>query len=221
MSKRIFYVVYFENHRLQASLDAMRFIANPKEKSPAHITIRGPYTRAYNICGLERRSLGAEVVTDGIGAFFYDNQNTIFIRCHSKELRKVWKKSDFDFNPHITIYDGFSRSFASMLLDRLQRRSIRFRFSVSALTLLESHKGQYSTWLRDSFDEQLVSRVAGNPLATSEVDGLSPERRVAFIESLARELPESCSSLEDTPDARVYPSDEVVLDPPEAAQSVV
>ena len=41
MLKRVFYVVYFNEQRLQASLNAMRFIANPREKTPAHITVRG------------------------------------------------------------------------------------------------------------------------------------------------------------------------------------
>ena len=188
MSRRIFYVVHFDDQRLQTSLDAMRFIANPKEKTPAHITVRGPYSRPYNLCGLERKIQGAEVVADGTEAFFQEGQNTVFIRCYSERIREVWKKKDFGFNPHITIYDGSSRDLARMLLDRLGRLPIQFRFFVSKLLPLESHKGQYSAWLRQSFDEEFASEIVGYPLRISEIDALSPERRVSLIESFARGL---------------------------------
>ena len=194
MSKRIFYVVYFDDQRLQASLDAMRFIANPKEKTLAHITLRGPYSQLYNVCGLERKIRGAEVMAVGADGFFSKGQNTVFIRCHSEKFQEVWKKSDFPFNPHITIYDGSCRSFAKMLLERLERLPIQFRFLVGKLSPLESHKGQYSTLLRQSFDEEFARDVVGEPLKVSDIDYLSSERRVSLIELFARELSEFSSA---------------------------
>lgn len=193
MSKRIFYVVYFDDKRLQASLNAMRFIANPKEKTLAHITLRGPYSQLYNVCRLERKIRGAEVVADGADGFFRKGQNTVFIKCSSEKFQEVWKKSDFPFNPHITIYDGSCRNFAKVLLERLKQFPIKFRFLVGNLSPLESHKGQFSTILRQSFDEEFARDIIGEPLKVSEIDFLSPERRIALIESFARELPEFAS----------------------------
>ncbi len=194
MSKRIFYVVYFDDRRLQSSLDAMRFIANTKEKTPAHITLRGPYPQSYNLRGLERKIRGAEVLANGVEAFFHEGQNTVFLRCHSERFREVWKKKDFPFNPHITIYDGSSRQFAKLLLKRLEQLHIRFQFVVGKLSALESHKGQYSTLLRQSFKEEFARNVVGEPLKVSEIDALSPERRVSLIELFARELSEFSSA---------------------------
>ena len=188
MQKRIFYVIYFDDSRLQHSLDAMRFIANPKEKTPAHVTVRGPYHRKHNFCELNKKIAGMEILAKGTGAFFNERQNTVFIACHGDKFREVWKKQDFDFNPHITIYDGSSRDFAEMLFDRLSQLSIQFRFMASKLTPLVSYQGQYSTWLKDSFDEDFAEHVIGQPLRASDIASLSSKLRISLIESFAHGL---------------------------------
>lgn len=188
MARRFFYVIFFNNQRIQALLDAMRFVANPVEKTPAHVTIRGPYPQRYNVCSLERKAREAKVLAEGAGAFFYEGQNTVFIRCRSERFREFWSKKDHGFNPHITIYDGPSREFAKILLDRLEHIPIRFNFFIDGLSVLESHKGQYSTWLRESYNEVLAKEVVGEPLTISEIDELPWERRFFLIESFAREL---------------------------------
>ena len=188
MFRRVFYVVYFNEQRLQAALDAMRFIANPREKSPAHITVRGPYAQLYNLQRQQRRIFGTEVVADGVSAFFNESQNTVFIQCQSEKLREVWNKPDYEFNPHITLYDGSSREFAVNLLDKLLEVSIRFKFLVDELQPLESFKGQSSSWLRDSFDEDFAEEVIGRRLNAAEVDDMPDKVRIALVERFARRL---------------------------------
>ena len=196
MSKRVFYVVYLRDRRLQGSLDAMRLIADPKEKSRAHVTLRGPYPQRYNVSGLDRKVRGSEVVANGTGSFFQNGQNTVFIRCNSEKFRKVWKKADFEFNPHITIYDGPSREFARMLLERLDLLTIHFRFFVDGLSPLVSYKGQYTTELQQSFDEAFAADVIGERLGFSEIRTLSSMKRISLIESFARKLPGLAASAE-------------------------
>ena len=191
--RRVFYVVYFRDRRLQYSLDTMRFIADPSEKNYAHITVRGPYQQRYNLNGMDRRIDGTEVLADGVGSFFGYSQNTVFLKCHSEILRDVWKKTDFGFNPHVTIYDGESRKFAEMLLERLNHLTLRFRFIVGRLYPLVTHSGQYSMELSQAFNEALVAEVTGTHVSACEVDGLSVEQRVALIELFARKLPEFAS----------------------------
>ena len=188
MLRRVFYVVYFSEQRLQAALDAMRFIANPREKTPAHITVRGPYAQFYNLYKQQRKIFGTEVFANGVNTFFHENQNTVFIQCQSEQLREVWMKRDFKFNPHITLYDGSSRQFATALLDKLEETVIQFKFFVDEMQPLESFRGQSSSWLRDSFDEEFAKKVIGRPIKASEVDEMSDETRIALIERFARSL---------------------------------
>ena len=194
MSKRIFYVVYFDDRRLQGALDAIRLIANPVEKTRAHITVRGPYTKSISAGALRKRIGGTEVMADGIGSFLREDQNTVFIRCRSERLREIWRKVEFGFNPHITIYDGPSREFALMLLDRLSTLPSKFYFVVGQATRLVTYKGQYTTSLREAFDEGLTTRILGERLGISEIERMSAVQRVALIELITRELPEFSSS---------------------------
>ena len=199
MTKRIFYVVYFDDHRLQVALDAMRFIANPFEKTRAHITVRGPYTKSINAVGLTKKIAGTEAEADGMDSFFREDQNTVFIRCRSERIREVWQKVDFGFNPHVTVYDGPSREFAMMLLGRLSRLPVKFHFVVGQVTRLVTYKGQYTMSLREAFDEELTKRLVGEPLGISEIERMPSARRVALIELIARELPKFSSSRKGGP----------------------
>ena len=188
MSRRIFYVVYFLNQRLQKILDAVRFVANPNEKTPAHITLRGPYTRIGNVDNLSKIIAKSEATVNSVDSFIEEGQNTVFLRCYSEKFREVWSKGDFEFNPHITIYDGQSRDFALLLLNRLLEVKIKFRFLVSDLTPLVTHKGQQSTFLRETFDEQFVGSFLGCRFAISQVEKMSAEQRIDMVGEIFREL---------------------------------
>ena len=188
MLRRVFYVVYFNDQRLQAALDAMRFIANPREKTPAHMTVRGPYAQLYNLHRQQRTIYGTEVFAKGVSAFLCEGQNTVFIHCQSEKLREVWKKQDFEFNPHITLYDGSSRQFAAALLDKLDDIGIQFRFLIDELRPLETFKGQSSSWLRDSFDENFAEKVIGTPIKASDVDTMTDPIRISLMTRFARNL---------------------------------
>lgn len=170
-------------------LDAMRFVANPKEKTPAHITVRGPYSQRINVKGLQRKIQGTRALADGVEAFFGEDQNTVFIRCHSDEIRAVWKKRDFGFNPHITIYNGPSREFAGMLLRQLGDLAIRFDFVVGELLAMESTKGQFETFLKQSFNEKIISELAGDKISVSKIELLPAEDRISLVKKIARMLP--------------------------------
>ena len=188
MSRRIFYVVYFTSQRLQKILDAVRFIANPSEKTSAHITLRGPYSRTGNMANLSKKIAGSEAIASSIDSFIEEGQSTVFLKCDSKKFREVWNKDDFGFNPHITIYDGKSRKFAILLLERLAKIKIQFRFRVSELKPLISHKGQQAIFLRQAFDEHFVEKILGRQMTISQVEKMSFEQRIDAVEIFFREL---------------------------------
>ena len=188
MTKRIFYVIYIDDEPIQSRLDAMRFLANTEEKAQAHITVRGPYTQKQNVSRLNREVAGTKIVAKGIGTFFNSKQNTVFIRCYADSLRRIWQKSDFGFNPHITIYDGPSREFAGALVDHLSRVQIQFSFLVDKLFPMTSHKGQFAIWLKERFDQNVFVNAPNVEVLASDVRLLPDKVRLSYIELLAREL---------------------------------
>lgn len=188
MSRKVFYVVYFQDQRLQSILDAIRFIANPEEKTPAHITLRGPYSQVYNTRKLSEKIAGSEGFTYGAEAFFYETQNTVYFRCESENFWRVWNKKHYGFNPHITIYNGPSRIFAERLLSLLKQFSIRFQFVVGELQPMVSYKGQNSTFLREAFDEEISREIVGKKLTIKDIDNMPLDNRISTIRLFCREL---------------------------------
>ena len=189
MARRVFYVVYFEDKDLQRMLDAIRLVCEPGEKTQAHITIRGPYSQRYNLSAQQERIRGSRIAADGVDHFFNEGQSTVFIKCNSHELREAWKKSDFGFNPHITLYDGSSRTFATCLLQLLSGLNLSFPFVANGLFPLVSRKGQNTIELRAAYDEHFVSGLLGNRLLLSDIDELDTKDRLSIVETIAKHLP--------------------------------
>jgi len=124
----VFYVLHVKEKSLSDCLDAIRFLCDPAEKQKAHITVRGPYQRKIDIRSVNDKVAGRIVSIDGVDNFFAYNQNTVFFHCSAPVLTTVWKKPDFPFNPHLTIYDGRSTEFAHRLYDILKAHTYRLRF---------------------------------------------------------------------------------------------
>lgn len=201
IEKRIFYVVYFDNPDIQRCLDTIRLLCNPKEKRRAHITARGPrerFTKISAITEYTERIKGKVIYIHGIGHFFNNDQNTVFLKCRSEQLRQVWNKPDYvGYNPHITLYDGDSREFASELFNRLSKLNLSFSCIADGLRPIVSTKSTKSQYtlkecedLRATFDPKFVFRTIGEKLSIDTIDFLDFPTRLTYIEELAMRLPE-------------------------------
>ena len=187
---RVFYVVMIQDAEVASCLDAIRFIANPLEKRCAHITVRGPYKQHYRMTRLNSLIRRSVIRVDGCGQFSGLNQNTVFLRCDSPELKEAWNKPDYGvgYNPHITIYDGKSREFADQLVDILKKYKLDFCFYANSLLPLESVKGQRRWDLSLSFDRSLVSSIIGDDISPSKVSTLTDDQRLHAIEKVYQYL---------------------------------
>lgn len=188
---RLFYVIYPEEPHLRFVLDAIRFLANPYEKERAHLTVRGPCSRHYREQTLQRLNLkiaSSPISIEGVDNFFAERQHTVFLSCDGPNLKQVWLKPDYGYRPHITLYDGDSRSLGAALLSILQARPARLRFVAGGLEPLVTFKGQTNLTLRASVDFDRLSRLADRALSPSAVTTLSMEERLALIERAWRSL---------------------------------
>jgi 2'-5' RNA ligase len=132
MPRRVVYVSYLGDRRLQLSIDALRYLAEPGPRRPAHITVRGPYQHPMDADTVEkaRRELCAwPIVVQGTGTFFGDKQHTVFYECDSPGLMDAWDKPGLAYHPHLTIYDGGSRKTAEQLKEVLDQEPVAFRVS--------------------------------------------------------------------------------------------
>jgi hypothetical protein len=185
---KIFYVLHIREKELADCVDAIRFICNPSEKQRAHLTVRGPYRRRINVTAMSRRIAGDTVSINNVGNFFAFGQNTVFFQCSANELKHVWNKPHFPFNPHISLYDGPSREFAGKLFDVTRKYIYCLHFRAEELEPIESHKGQKSLALALSFDSSLVYRITGEEISAALASQLSEERRLAIVDQFCRYL---------------------------------
>ncbi len=181
---RVFYVLYINEPQLSDCVEAIRLLANPAEKSAAHITVRGPYQRKFPLNHLSDRISGKSILVYRVGNFFREGQNTIFLSCVSPDLPSVWKKSDFGFNPHITIYDGNSESFARKLYSIMRRHKYSFKFTAGRLQPLISARRQNAFHLQLTYNQKLISRILGERLTAKDTVRLNTTQRLEFIDKI-------------------------------------
>lgn len=185
---KIFYVLHIREKVLADCVDAIRFICNPTEKQRAHLTVRGPYQKRIDVAAISKRIVGDTVSIDRVGDFFDAGQNTVFFHCTAPELKNVWNKPNFPFNPHITLYDGKSREFARRLYAVISRYDYCLRFRADELEPIESIKGQESMSLAFAFNSKFMGKVLGERIGPDAVPILSDERRLELVERLCQHL---------------------------------
>ncbi len=185
---RIFYVVYVEPSPLRDCLEAIRVLSNPRVKDLAHITVRGPYRKPVSIDSVNRKLVGNRAVLDRAGNYFKDGQNTVFFGCTSPKLREVWRKPDYSFDPHVTIYDGDSLSFAKELYQTLSKYSYRIEFSADMLEPLRSIRGQTSFVPHLVLNNDTLSRLANIQLEPRLGSKIPTHERLNAIDRICAQL---------------------------------
>jgi hypothetical protein len=180
----LFYVLHIHDRVLSDCVDAIRFLSNPREKQRAHITVRGPYKRRIPVENLNRKISGDVISINKVGNFFEAGQNTVFFECSSPNLKSVWKKRDFPFKPHLTLYDSGSRQFAERLFQILQKHQYHLTFKAELLNPLVSAKGQSSFSMSLFFNKTWISGLLNQHLNPEDISELSENHRLALIDKI-------------------------------------
>src|SRR5262249_12597096 len=134
----------------------------PKTKHPAHITVRGPYQDYQDPREWTTKLKGQPVEIGEVGTFFEKDQHTVFLGVSSPAIRSIWHKPDYpDSNPHLTLYDGTSRSFAESLRQVITGKDPRFTFLATGVEPIVSGNGFRP--LRASYDPSVLAGLMVRP----------------------------------------------------------
>ena len=154
-------------------------IYEKKPAQPTHLTIRGPYSGRVppGVVQHCRNVLAQDVLRIAdVGRFKNADEEVVFLRVDSPNLRRVWWKPDypiskFGFNPHISIYRGKDIVLAEalerfFLHERLELFCAEFRI-VSAVTRQQEmlvppvpmSLFPFHEVLRGNIKEKLLSRL--------------------------------------------------------------
>lgn len=166
-------------------LDAVVFLANPSEKLPAHITVRGPCDSQSKALGTNSSSCyGSLVHVLGAGHFFSSGQATVFLKVDSDFLKSYWYKPDFPYNPHITLYDGNDFDFACKLYNIVNEKRLFFAFQSSGLIAASSVKGQSTLDLSFDLDSNFLKSHLGQHVDNSYIRKLNDGKRLYYIQRI-------------------------------------
>lgn len=188
--KKIFYVLYIGDE-IGKCMDAIRFIASPKEKHASHITVRGPYKRRISVKKINSKLKGNLIRILGVGSFFstVNKQNTVYFTCDGTKLRSVWEKKGFGYEPHITIYDGDDFDFAEELYRLMKRFYFDLAFYSDQLEILSTFPGQSSfesrLVLRDDFIKKILNETN---LSLEKSNDLTSRKRIFLIKKICKYL---------------------------------
>lgn len=195
MKTKYFFVIYLNNDTIKKILDSMKLIADPLQRNFSHITVKGPYRNHQRKRLVEDNKLiqGKEINVLGVGNFFIGKQNTVFLKCEEKkELYDIWKtkeeKTYNEFHPHITIYDGNDRNFASNLFEIINSHKVNFSFVVDKLDLYSSKDKTGLSNLETNVDYNALTKIVGFEISINNINKLSNMQRISAIDKLCTEL---------------------------------
>jgi 2'-5' RNA ligase len=117
----------------------------------AHITIRGPYTGAVPTTVIEEYSnlLKYDGITiGGVGYFPNANEQVVFLRVSSPNLRQAWWKPDYPiekygFAPHISLYRGHDGDLAQKFYEFMCNENVHMVCSEHRLVVNKVNQGDF------------------------------------------------------------------------------
>lgn len=195
-----YFVIYIPDRCWQACLDVMRLLCNPSVQASAHLTVRGPYDDKPELDSAWYRFRNINVSVIGVQNFFGPDQNTVSLKCELPDLKSIWWKKDYkNGTPHITIYDGESRSVAEQVDLILSKYDWNFQFSADRLYEYVGSSKQ----ARFDFPWQeyatVFRRTIGFSLSREELAQTAESTRLEYLDSVARFLWINVGSRQHTP----------------------
>lgn len=164
------------------------FALNPEERWPAHVTVAGPLSSKPRVVGKFEGRVPTFCL--GVGNFFAQGLNTVYLHVGIPNLKRVWRKPDFtgDPVPHLSIYNGDDRDFARRIFASINEVRPYFSFSATGLTLVTSVKGQSVTALREQVDVSQLDETRNHRI--DEIRNFSADARLEIATLALRKCKE-------------------------------
>lgn len=178
------YAVKITEPNISSILNFIKYLCAPNSKTEVHLSLRGPYKKKLTTEAIQEYTeiiKGSLIEVYDTGNFFSTKQNTVFYRCKGNQIRKVWYKKNYGYNPHLTIYDGKDKDFAEELYKLLTKVNLNFTFTASELILYDSSKILGSMHLQSSIDKSIITKIIGQDWPELEVFEMPIASRLRLI----------------------------------------
>lgn len=192
---KVFYVIKVADVEMGTCLNAICLLANPVRRSEVHLTVRGPNERHLTqskVDELNSHLINNEIIIDGVGNFFAEGQKTVFLKCRSERLKKVWQKPDYDdFNPHITIYNGDSIVFAKKLFAIVSKYHFVMHFIGDRIEpyVANKDKDYQETYISSiELNDAVLFKIFNHHLDALAIRQMTEQERLSAIEVICHHL---------------------------------
>ncbi|MGZ3967605.1 MAG: hypothetical protein ACXVJC_21735 [Mucilaginibacter sp.] len=177
------------DREISSILNFVKLLCAPNSKTEVHLSIRGPYKsklKPNKIHEYNEMIKNSRITVTEAGNFFQENQNTVFLKCESEIIEKVWKKTTYKkdvhgINAHLTLYDGKDRVFAHKLYELLLTKQIHITFLASELIFYDTSKSNLSLMLTYGIDIQIVEDAIRTPWNSLDLIDMPNEDRLKLI----------------------------------------
>jgi len=180
----IIYAVKIEDIRLSSILNFVKYLCAPNSKTEIHLSLQGPFKSPHDPGRIQKLNdiiRNASIKVDGFGNFFPYNQNTVYLRCNSNAIKKVWKKDGYSYMPHLTLYDGNDSDFANELYESLKKLDIDISFRASNLIVYDTEELHPSTLLRLGINNETINSIIGSDWRTIDPTSYSTSEKLDLI----------------------------------------
>lgn len=193
---RWFYVVYVNEPVIAGCLNAIRLLAEGRVKHSAHITLMGPYDKPRDdVSSLSQRIKGQLVRIYSNGTFFFEAQNTVFLKATCPAFPEIWDKPTVaEFTPHLTVYDGGERWYAAEIARILYGARIDLTFKAAGLESLRTPAPNRVDEVMATVPVDLVSSVIGKHFGDQLIRNSSHSVRIVCIQRLLEFMANGCVS---------------------------
>ena len=194
---KIIYAIYVNTGVVGACLDAIRLLASPSAKRYSHLTVRGPYDTPMDKRQIEELNSMVRpnsIYVVGAGNFFGDaqDQNTVFFKCEGDFLESVWDKTEYGFEPHVTVYDGPDRELAESIFKVIDRHKYRVPCGADRLEEFEIGNGSNGKLASQIKVEDLPKDLGLGKSFARDVFKMPIQQRLELIDSICRYLSSKC-----------------------------
>lgn len=205
MANHRFIFLEIAHHGIGALLwHIQRIMTGVEPRHPVHLTVRGPYRQpiAGAVLKKYREILSHDTLRIGdVGRFANPDQEVVFLRVDSPNLRKIWWKpsypiKDFGYKPHISLYRGNDASFADLMQAFLERERLEFTCKEHRLTVHLSDGLPFGT-AGPAVPEPETQLIEDGHLATSLLPRL--QRAVDEYRSASKHAESAASSASWSP----------------------
>lgn len=182
MTAQRFVFLEITDPEIGSLLQCMQWILSGVEpRRPVHLTLRGPYRQKVPprvLKNLQAAMQGDVLRVGDVGRFTNQDEEVVFLRVDSPNLRKVWWKAsypirDYGYAPHISLYRGGDARFARRVADFLERESLNLSCAEYELTVHRRGTLPFPNRMR-------AFRVADSPGGSGRFDSLL-ERLGRFV----------------------------------------